>query len=400
MNEQILSSRTVKTAEIVPHQGRILSIDVLRGIVMVIMALDHVRDFFHASAQTANPLDLHTTTPLLFFTRWLTHFCAPTFVFLSGVSSSISSRKKSRHEASLFLIKRGLWLLLVDFVVMSFALTFDPAFHFVMLTVLWAIGCSMIVMGGLLRISRKLLLPVGLLLFFGHDAFSNGAQAATGFGGSLLKVLFNGGYILPVNTTHLIGFLYPVLPWTGVMLLGYVAGPFVTNKKLLGLLGIGMILLFLILRGFHLYGEPVPWSRQKDLLYTLLSFINTTKYPPSLQFLLMTLGPALLLLAILPERATAFQRWVRVYGRVPFFYYVVHFFLAHLLLVVLFFASGHTLQEIADLKSPFLFRPHDFGISLPYVYLVWIFVVLAMYYPCRWFYEYKLTHRKWWLSYL
>ena len=377
--------------------SRVTSIDALRGIIMIIMALDHVRDFFHITAQTADPLDLTTTTPILFFTRWITHFCAPTFVFLSGISAYLSSQHKSPSESSIFLIKRGIWLVAVDFIIMSFGLTFDPSYSFIMLTVLWAIGCSMILLGIILKLSPKLILPLGLLLFFGHDIVSmNTNNSSPGF----INLLFNGLYILPIGKTHTIAFLYSILPYTAVMLLGYWMGKHVRERKTVFITGLGLFLLFIILRFINIYGDPQPWKHQSSFLYTLLSFVNTTKYPPSLQFSTMVLGPSLMLLAALDNVQNSFQRFASVYGKVPFFYYVIHIYLAHIIVVIAFYATGHNNQQIHDPKSPFLFRPQDFGFSLGIVYLIWLFVVLMLYYPCRWFSNYKKEHRSWWTSYI
>ena len=377
---------------------RILAVDYLRGIVMIIMALDHVRDYFHISAQTADPLDLNTTTPLLFFTRWITHFCAPVFVFLSGVSAYLSGRNKPIKTVSSFLIKRGLWLAVVDIVVMTFILTFNPHYNFIMLTTLWAIGCSMIVLGLVLKLSPKLVLPLGILLFLGHD-LSTDFIPQQGGGTGLLKVLFSI-YILPVSKTHVIGFFYAILPWTGAMMLGYAFGKYVADRKKLMVAGLSLILLFIALRWINVYGDSAPWHEQRDAGYTILSFINTTKYPASLQFLCMTLGPAMLLLAALQAKRSAFLEVASVYDRVPFFYFVLHFLLAHLLLVLAFFLTGHTANEIVDPAVPFYFRPQHFGFSLPAVYGIWLTVVLIMYYPCKWFFAYKRQHKEWWLHYL
>ena len=367
---------------------------------MIVMALDHVRDFFHAESLTGNPLDLNTTTTPLFFTRWITHFCAPTFVFLSGVSAYLSGRNKSRSELSSFLIKRGLWLVIADAVLMTFILTFNPFYNFVFLTVLWAIGCSMILLGICLRLSASAILPVGLILVFGHNLFSLVNPDPTSNVSTLLRIFFTGNVVLPVDKTHIIGFLYAILPWTGIMFLGYAFGKYIPDRKRIMYLGLFIVLLFFILRVINQYGEPVAWQHQNTSSLTVLSFINTTKYPPSLQFLCMTIGPVLILLSLVRMRNSVIRRFVMTYGKVPFFYFVIHFVVAHLLLIIAFYITGHSNKEIVDPSSPFYFKPIDFGFSLPVVYLVWIIVVLALYYPCRWFYNYKKTHRAWWLRYL
>ncbi|MCW3075178.1 MAG: hypothetical protein JWP69_2247 [Flaviaesturariibacter sp.] len=381
------------------ERNRIQAIDFLRGLIMIIMALDHVRDFFHITAQTADPLDPATTTPALFFTRWITHFCAPVFVFLSGVSAYLSSRHKTKSEISLFLVKRGFWLVVVDLVIMSFLLTFNPGYHFIMLTVLWAIGWSMILLGLIIRLSERIVLPLGVLLFFGYNLFSLVPPSGSA-GGKLLNILFTGRVIMPLDATHLVGFFYAILPWTGVMLLGYWFARHIANKRTVLLTGLGLVACFLLLRILNGYGDPSPWKAYERTGQTILSFLNTTKYPPSLQFLTMTLGPALILLGLFKWTGSGVQRFVSVYGKVPFFYYILHFFLARILIILAFFLTGHTTAEINDPRSPFLFRPADFGFSLPVVYLVWIAVVLALYFPCRWFYRYKAAHKAWWLRYL
>jgi uncharacterized membrane protein len=380
---------------------RILSIDKLRGLVMIIMALDHVRDFFHIAAQTADPLDLATTTPSLFLTRWITHFCAPVFVFLSGTSAFLSSTSKTKSTASVFLMKRGAWLAIADILLVSFMLSFNPKYNFIMLTVFWAIGISMILLGLLLRVSSKLILPIGLLLFFGHDLITS-IPFGNDAGGAIMKIFFQGLFIVPLDSNHIVAFLYPVLPWTGVMLLGYSFGRIVRDQNKILLSAMGFMILFIILRSINLYGDPSHWMEQGNALKTFLSFINTSKYPPSLQFLCMTLGPALLFLFLFNRIQPSQEKdsILLVYGRVPFFYFVVHLFIAHLILVIVFFSTGHSIAEVVDKDSPFWFRPKEFGFRLPVVYGVWLLVVGLLYYPCRWYWKYKRSHTHWWLNYI
>jgi uncharacterized membrane protein len=386
---------------------RIASIDILRGIIMIIMALDHTRDFFHATAMTADPLAPATTTPALFFTRWITHFCAPTFVFLSGLSACLSSQKKSSAEASMFLINRGLWLIFVEMVIVTFGLTFDYKFRFIVWQVIWAIGCSMIVLGVVRQLSNKWILMIGCILFFGHDLvnlkYVNLPQ--TGTIADLIRMLFTTfGNIIPINSTHVIGDFYAILPWTGVMLIGYVIGywfgkeyPAEKRKRNLLVCGLSMIVLFTILRFINKYGDPSP-RVELNSWRSFLSFMNTSKYPPSLMFCCMTLGPSLLFLALSENIKAGWSKIVSVYGRVPFFYYILHFYILHILLVIAFYASGHT--QVRDPNSLFLFRPVNFGYPLWIVYIIWLSVVASLYFPCRWFYNYKINHRQWWLKYL
>lgn len=382
---------------------RVTSIDILRGLVMIIMALDHTRDFFHITAMTDNPLNLATTTVPLYFTRWITHFCAPVFVFLSGASAYLASKNKTRKQASIFLVKRGLWLVFIEVAIITLALTFNPLYNFIIWQVIWAIGWSMIVLGLLIRFPFYTVLITGILLFFGHDLLDHITLPENGFTGNLMKILFtSNGTVLPVSDSHFIGVFYAILPWTGVMLLGYSTGYWfrkeqsaVKRKQLLLGTGLSLIILFIIFRFFNWYGEPLPWDK-----IHFLSFINTSKYPPSLLYLCMTLGPALVALAFLENIHTRLSSIVSVYGRVPFFYYVLHFYLIHILLVILFFATGHSSAEIVDLRVPFLFRPLNFGFGLAIVYAIWISIVAALYLPCRWFNKYKMSHSQWWLKYL
>jgi uncharacterized membrane protein len=382
---------------------RIHSIDILRGIVMIIMALDHTRDFFHETAFTADPLDVATTTPALYFTRWITHFCAPTFVFLSGVSAYLSSKNKARSDASVFMIKRGIWLIFIEVAVITLGLTFNPLYNLIVWQVIWAIGWSMIFLGILMRFSFNTVLVAGVILFFGHNLLDYATLPQTGLAGNLLKVFLTNSFTtLQISPDRFILVIYAILPWTGIMLLGYCAGYWyrkefsaIKRKQLLLVTGSLLIVLFIILRITNVYGNPTDWDGSD-----LFTFLNTSKYPPSLQYSSMTLGPALILLALLENIKAKWTKVVSVYGRVPFFYYVLHFYLIHTLLVVLFFATGHTSSQIVDPQTPFLFRPALFGYNLWIVYGIWLCIVFALYFPCRWFNRYKETHTQWWLRYL
>lgn len=393
-------------APALPATYRVPSIDILRGLVMIIMALDHTRDFFHITALTADPLDPGNTTLPLYFTRWITHFCAPTFVLLSGISAYLSAQKKSRAAASNFLLKRGAWLILVEVTLVTFGITYNPFFNFIILQVIWAIGFSMVVLGLLSRISEKLVLITGLLLFFGHNILNHLTLPTDGVAGRALQILFTSrGGILPLGPDHVLGIFYAALPWTGIMLIGYAMGKLFyknvdphTRRKYLLLLGFGMILLFVLLRFINVYGNPEPAVWGEGFRFNLLTFLNTSKYPPSLQYACMTLGPALILLALWEKASGRWAEVLSVYGRVPFFYYILHFYLLHLLLVAAYFATGGSLSEAGTI--PFFFRPAEFGFGLPVVYLIWLTVVAVLYLPCRWFGRYKATHRQWWLGYL
>jgi uncharacterized membrane protein len=389
--------------------NRVHSIDILRGLVMIIMALDHTRDYFHITAMTGNPLDPDTTTPALYLTRWITHFCAPTFVFLSGISAYIASLKKSKNEASLFMIKRGLWLVIAELIIVTFGITFNPFFNVFILQVIWAIGCSMILLGLLSRISTTVVLIVGIILFFGHNIINHLDLPTQGTTGRLIDVFIRtGNPFIPLSEDHMAASLYAILPWTGVMLMGYSIGrwfhadfPAEKRRKWLMISGIFLLCLFIILRFTGVYGNPGQWVRFDDGIKNIMSFMNVSKYPPSLQYLGMTLGPALIVLSLLEHVKAKWTQFASVYGQVPFFYYILHFYILHILCVIAFYASGFGSADIrAQGFPPVWFRPFEWGYNLWITYAIWIAVVLGLYYPCRWFAKYKKTHNQWWLRYL
>ena len=396
---------------------RIDSIDVLRGLVMVIMALDHVRDFFHrvivegGDELATGPTDLDSTTPALFFTRWITHFCAPIFVFLAGSSSYLLGLKKTKKELSSFLMKRGLWLVVVEVAIITLGWTFNPFYNVVILQVIWAIGISLFILGLLIYLPFKAILTIGFIIVFGHNLLDYPGINA-GLKGSLISDLlyFSDFSVYNVDKDHLFLIVYSFVPWTGVMLLGYCFGRLFSSgvnaawrKKILWQMGAGLLLLFILLRFINKYGDPVPWSVQpRGDVFTFLSFININKYPPSLHFLCITIGGGMLLLSLLEEIRNKTTDFFRIYGRVPMFYYILHFYLIHLLVVICFFAHGYSNSQIVTPNNPFLFRPSDFGFNLWGVYAVWLLVVLILYPFCKKYDRYKSlnVHHKWWLSYL
>jgi len=386
--------------------NRIHSIDVLRGIVMIIMALDHTRDFFHIDAMTGNPLDPETTTGTLFFTRWITHFCAPIFVFLSGLSACLSAQNKTPAVAGSFLVKRGLWLIFVEIVIVSLGLTFNPFYNFIILQVIWSIGWSMILLGLLSRLSYKVVLIVGLILVLGHNILNLLPAPENPVQAMALKVMFTAfGTVVKLSDNHLIGVFYAILPWTGIMLMGYAIGRWyrkgydgAQRKKNLIITGCLTIFLFMFLRFINLYGDPEPRREYHDIFKNLLSFLNVSKYPPSLQFTCLTLGLAMIFLAFSEQLNNFFSKVCGVYGSVPFFYYILHFYLLHTALVIAFFATGFSVKDIVQV--PFYFRPANFGFNLMAVYAIWISVVALLYLPCRWFKRYKEAHKQWWLRYV
>lgn len=401
------------TQSLTPDKKRIESIDILRGIAMVIMALDHARDYFHIGANLDDPLNLAITTPALYATRWITHFCAPIFVFLSGTSIYLQSLRKTKKELSSFLIKRGLWLIFAEIVIVAFAWTFNPHYNIIPFQVIWAIGISMVILGLLIfiRLPYKIIFILGLLIVFGHNLLDI-PEAAPGFKASFLWDLFHHGFftLYPVFDNHNAMLVYPFLAWTGLMMLGYCAGILFTSKytaeqrrKFLTRLGLGLILFFVALRFSSVYGDPVDWTGQKNGFYTFLSFMKVNKYPPSLLYLCITIGPALLLLAFIEKIKNGFANFMIVFGRTAFFYYIIHIYLIHLLAAICFFARGHSFAEATRVGNqfPFLFVAPGEGYNLWVVYGVWALVVIALYPLCKRYDKYKTSHKeKWWLSYL
>ncbi len=390
----------------IPFTGRLQSIDLLRGLVMVIMALDHTRDLFHSQAQLFDPLDPSKTTPWLYATRYITHFCAPVFTFLAGTSAWLQSSKKSKGALSRFLVTRGLWLIVLEAVVMTLVLTFDPGYSLVLLLTIWAIGISMVILGILIHLPFALILAIGLAIVFGHNLLDAG-EPASPIGQPWWYILLHqtGPIILPEwNRVIMVG--YPFLPWTGLMILGYAFGRLYTalaverRKRVLTIMGLSLLLLFGVLRYFTHYGDPQPWTEQRNGLYTFFDFLDVRKYPPSLLFMCVTIGPALLFLAWCGEAKSRLAGIISVYGKVPMFYYVIHFFILHLAASLYFLARGHTVAEGMAIQTGPKFIATGEGLSLGGTYLVWIATVVALYPLCRWYARYKATHRQWWLSYL
>jgi uncharacterized membrane protein len=386
---------------------RITSIDFLRGLVMVIMALDHVRDYFHVEAMVDDPTNLATTTPILFFTRWITHFCAPTFLFLSGISAFLSGQRRTKKELSVFLFTRGFWLVLLEVTLITFAWRFDPLQHMFIFQVIWAIGISMMILSALIWLPLPLIMFIGFAILLGHNLLDRPEAELKNQVGIFWNIVHTPGghYVLPIDKTHSILFFYGFLSWTGIMILGYCFGQFYKKnidreqrKKILLTIGLGAVLLFIVLRFINGYGDKAPWSVQKNTEFSIISFLNTTKYPPSLMYTLMTLGPCILFLAFFENMQSRFARFFITFGRVPFFYYLCHLYLIHTLTLIAFYASGYGTNDIA--AQPFFFRPPQFGYSLWAVYGIWAGVILLLYPLCRWYDKYKSTHSYWALSYL
>ena len=382
---------------------RIHSIDIVRGFIMIIMTLDHTRDFLHFPGNP--PLNMETTTSVLFFTRWITHFCAPGFVFLSGVSAYLAGQRRTKKGLSIFLFKRGVWLIFSDVLIISLLFTFDLQYHLFILEVLWATGFGMIILGLLLRAPMPVIATVALVILFGHNTLDYLQLPTSGVAGALTKMFLSAkGVFIPLSADRSLVVLYAVIPWSGALLLGYTFGALYKNgydadkrKRILRLSGVLAVLLFLVLRLMNHYGDPAAWSTQRNSLHTLLSFLNVTKQSPSLLFFLITLGPIMLLLSLTEKTDHAMAGFCRVYGNTPYFYFIIHLSLLRVLNIGLALMSGLPMKSDG---SPIVWQVQGFGIPLWAVYICWISVVLILYYPCRWYGHYKRTHNQCWLSYI
>jgi uncharacterized membrane protein len=370
-------------------RSRLDSIDLLRGLVMVIMALDHTRDFF--SNAPYNPLDLARTDVPLFFTRWITHFCAPVFIFLAGTSaflSQSSANGRTKGQLARFLLIRGLLLVVLELTIVHFGWNFNFDYDFALAQVIWAIGWSMVALAGLVFLPTRVVLAFGVLMIAGHNLLDNVRAASFGSASWLWTILHSPGTLEPVPGVRLYT-LYSLIPWIGVMAAGYGIGPLflrdrAERRRWLLWIGIALIAIFVVLRATNLYGDPRLWTPQKDTVFTILSFINAEKYPPSLLFLLMTLGPAFMALALFDTENGVVKTLGRpfiVFGRVPLFYYLLHLPLIH--------ATALVLAHLQSGQAGALFasRPRSAlpGYDLPVVYLVWLCIVLALF-PICWLY--------------
>ena len=371
---------------------------------MVVMALDHTRDYFHAPAFLYDPADPVYTSIPIYITRWVTHFCAPVFTFLAGTSIFFVSKRKSKHEVSLFLIKRGLWLVFIEFTVVNFAWYFDLSFKTPGLFVIWVLGISMIILAALIHLPRTAILWLSCLVIAGHNLLDNIPWEDS--------ILWSVLHVYNVfEWDHEITFYagYPIIPWFAVMSLGYWFGSFYDRsfdprkrKSILNYTGIGFIILFIVIRGINIYGDPFPWEQFENPDQTLMSFMNPNKYPPSLCYLLMTLGPSLIVIANAESWKGKIVDFLQVFGRVPFFYYILHLYLIHLLALMAAEITGYgwELMILSDWVTEVVLLK-GYGFSLWVVYLVWITVIGLLYPLCRKFDNYKINHKEqWWLSYL
>jgi uncharacterized membrane protein len=382
---------------------RIESIDLLKGLVMVIMALDHVRDYFHYSSYFFDPTDPALTTVPLFFTRFITNFCAPAFSFLAGLSAFIIGRKKTKAELSNFFLKRGLWLVFVELVIMNFGWCFDPEYKTLQFGVIWVLGINMILLAGLIHLPKKAILFFSCALIFGHILLDN-IHLDNAFWTFLHERK-------PFLTTpdHIFRVGYSIIPWVAVMSLGNWFGSFydkdydaLKRKKLFNSIGIAAVVFFVILRSINIYGNILPWAAYGNVTQTIFSFFNLSKYPPSLSFLLVTLGGTFLFLANAEKLKGKVVNFFCVFGRVPFFFYIIHIYLIHFWALIKAKFTGFGWQKMILPALPFRVEAlKGFGFNLLIVYLIWILVIVLLYPLCKKFDVYKQAHKeKWWLSYL
>lgn len=385
---------------------RLSSVDALRGLVMIIMALDHVRDFIHSGAMTgASPTNLATTTPMLFMTRWVTHFCAPVFMLTAGMGAYFYLRGRTKAQLTTFLLTRGLWLIVLELTLMQFAYNFNlSTANPIFMLVLYVLGACMIILSALIWLPLPLLAAISIATIVLHN-FADGIRSQ-----SPMWMLLHQVGAFPFAGRIWIA-AYSLVPWFAVMAFGFCLGsvfawPPERRQRFLLRAGIVMTIAFLVMRMINIYGDPARWSWQATAPFTVLSFLNTTKYPPSLDFLLMTLGPALIVLSWFERQSFSRSNPLIVFGRVPLFYFVLHFFAAHLAVLALSVTRyGSTamifmLQPVPSMGGPAKAFPHGFGYDLWVAYAVWIAIVVALYPICRWYAGVRERTSSPWLSYL
>lgn len=385
--------------------SRIKSIDFLKGFVIVLMALDHVRAYFHYDYFYFDPTDIDQTNFWIFFTRFITHFCAPVFVLLAGTSAFFVEQKIGKNAVSKWLLKRGLWLIFVEIIIISFGWRFQFNFDSIIFQVIWLLGASMIFLALFIHFPKKIMIPLCLLVIFGHNALDGFTGGQLGYFWNLLHIR---GPIPLTESSNIIN-AYPLIPWIFVMPLGYYLGKLykpgfeaVKRHRILIRTGISAIVLFFVLRFANIYGDLEPWTSYEDFTKTVLSYFNVTKYPPSLLFLLITLGPTLIVLSLSERFQGKLYDVMILFGKVPMFFYIIHIYWIHLLAVVAVYITGYDPKlMIVDVWIGFVTELQGYGFSLWVVYLVWIFVVVSLYPVCKWYWNFKKNNRQYgWLSYL
>ena len=369
---------------------------------MIIMAIDHMRDLMHGYSLTHDPLDFSTTTPAIFFTRWITHLCAPIFVFLSGTSAYLSYKKyNSLKESRSFLITRGVWLIILEFTIITFGVWWDYKFRTFLFQVIATIGFGFIILSFLIKLKAKYILMLGLAIIFLHDLLTSSAA----IGSSTFRPLFNFSAI-PLPTGRIILIAYPIIPWLGIMLAGFGTGIIFTydqvrRRKLFIQISMFLLAGFMILRFANIYGDPSKWATKKDTLFTILSFINVSKYPPSLLYTMVTIGIMFFILYIVEGADNFITRILRVYGNVPLFYYLIHWYLIHIIMFIMLYLQGFHTSDFFPTPQSFGRPAQPNGVSLPVLYLIWIGLIVSLYPLCLSYARYKNRHpENRWLRYL
>lgn len=380
------------TERLAASRLRFDSIDLLRGAVMILMALDHTRDYFFNQA-SIDPADMAHTVPALFFTRWVTHFCAPVFVLLAGTGAFLYGRK-SPQDLSKFLLLRGAWMIILELTIVRFGWAFNLDYAQSVAQVIWAIGWAMIALAAFVRLPARTIGIIGTAIIALHNLLDTIASQSFGAASWLWKLLHEGG--ATGQSDFELWALYPIIPWPGVMMLGYALGDTYTweatqRRRFFLRLGTAAVMLFVVIRAINIYGDPQPWAVQSNPVFTVMSFLNCTKYPPSLDYLLMTLGPALIVLGFSDKITAASSRIAHIvttYGRVPLMYYIVHIYLIHITAIIVCAAQGFEVGWLFG-NDWFMRHPEGYGLGLPGVYGMWILIVASLYYFCRKYAEFK-----------
>jgi uncharacterized membrane protein len=392
--------------------SRLTSLDALRGTVMIIMAIDHVRDFFDRYSMSNSPTDLSKTSAIMFFTRWITHFCMPVFMFCAGAAAFLwwNRGKKTAGQLSWFLATRAVWFLALEVLVMNFAYSFNVSTHsLILLLVLYIFGACMLLMAMLIHIPLRWLAVLSIAIIALPNLLDPYSASRFGKFAWAFHLLHQPGVIMLGNRPAFV--VYPILPWIGVMAAGFCFAQLFTfddiiRRRITFRLGLALTAAFLVIRAINVYGDPSRWTTQKSTVFTALSFLDCTKYPASLDYVLMTIGPALLLLAWYDHLGFSSRNPLIVFGRVPLFYFVLHFYAIHILLGVMSYirygsrAFSFIFNAMPAMGGPREVYPPDFGYPLWVTYAIWIGLLAALYPLCSWFARYKATHRSWWLSYL
>ncbi|MEA1919899.1 MAG: heparan-alpha-glucosaminide N-acetyltransferase domain-containing protein [Campylobacterota bacterium] len=383
---------------------RFVALDVLRGLTMVIMALDHSRDFFALGYVYFAPTDIDLTNLEVFFTRWITHFAAPTFMFLAGIGLFFASGRRTKNELAYLAISRGVWLIFLELTLVGFFWSFSPEFMYQpKIAVLFAIGVAMICVGVLIYLPKYLIAVIALSMIFGHNALDGIHADSFGVYAWMWHLIHMPGNFLIGDIE--VRVVYPFVPWIGVMALGYLFGPVTKKprelrKKIFLLSGLALLVFGIVLRFYNNYGDPIPWMQYESFEMTLMSFLNFAKYPPSLIYLSVLMGFAMILMTLFDRDLGKWSYPLRDFGQVPFFFYVIHIPLLHvggILLALSVFGDAHWLFGAPLGHSP---EAYSYGSELLPTYMAWIIVLVALYYPSRWFADLKKRRKDWWLSYL